>query len=157
MFPSPDSNPWSPKNICQALNSREFGESPCFGSRAWITNRHANVSVVSRRLLKEGVRPQRLADVTYSPLTIVRYSLHPRTGAGVLAGDRQLPRVLHTGVQCGILVTYLLIPWHYSPDGHKPPLIRFHSLILVYLRSRWLTCCHNTFTNQPDSTTRAIW
>jgi hypothetical protein len=48
-------------------------------------------------------------------------------------------------------------PWHYSPDGHKPPLIRFHSLILVYLRSRWLTCCHNTFSNQPDSTTRTIW
>jgi hypothetical protein len=22
-----------------------------------------------------------------------------------------------------------LTPWHYSPDGHKPPLIRFHSLI----------------------------
>jgi hypothetical protein len=20
-------------------------------------------------------------------------------------------------------------PWHYSPEGHKPPLIRFHSLI----------------------------
>jgi hypothetical protein len=28
---------------------------------------------------------------------------------------------------------------------------------LVYLRSRWLTCCHNTFSSQPDSTTRAIW
>jgi hypothetical protein len=27
------------------------------------------------------------------------------------------------------LITYLLTPWHYSPDGHKPPLIRFHSLI----------------------------
>jgi hypothetical protein len=27
----------------------------------------------------------------------------------------------------------------------------------VYLRSRWLTCCHNTFSNLPDSTTRAIW
>jgi hypothetical protein len=25
--------------------------------------------------------------------------------------------------------TYLLTPRHYSPDGHKPPLIRFHSLI----------------------------
>jgi hypothetical protein len=24
---------------------------------------------------------------------------------------------------------YLLTPWHYSPDGHKLPLIRFHSLI----------------------------
>jgi hypothetical protein len=22
-----------------------------------------------------------------------------------------------------------LSPWHYSPDGRKPPLIRFHSLI----------------------------
>jgi hypothetical protein len=55
------------------------------------------------------------------------------------------------------VLTYLLTPWHYSPDGHKPPLIRFNSLILVYLRSRWLTCCHNTFSNQPDSTTRAIW
>jgi hypothetical protein len=27
------------------------------------------------------------------------------------------------------LLTYSLTPWHYSPDGHKPPLIRFHSLI----------------------------
>jgi hypothetical protein len=27
----------------------------------------------------------------------------------------------------------------------------------VYLRSRWLTCCHNTISNQPDSTTRAIY
>jgi hypothetical protein len=27
------------------------------------------------------------------------------------------------------LFTYLLTLWHYSPDGHKPPLIRFHSLI----------------------------
>jgi hypothetical protein len=26
----------------------------------------------------------------------------------------------------------------------------------VYLRSRWLIRCHNTFSNQPDSTTRAI-
>jgi hypothetical protein len=25
--------------------------------------------------------------------------------------------------------TYLLTPWHYSHDGHKPPLIRFHSLM----------------------------
>jgi hypothetical protein len=24
---------------------------------------------------------------------------------------------------------YLLTPWHYSPDGHKPPLTWFHSLI----------------------------
>jgi hypothetical protein len=24
---------------------------------------------------------------------------------------------------------HTLTPWHYSPDGHKPPLIRFHSLI----------------------------
>jgi hypothetical protein len=23
---------------------------------------------------------------------------------------------------------YLLTPWHYSPDGQKPPFIRFHSL-----------------------------
>jgi hypothetical protein len=28
---------------------------------------------------------------------------------------------------------------------------------LVYLMSRWLTCRHNTYSNQPDSTTRAIW
>jgi hypothetical protein len=55
------------------------------------------------------------------------------------------------------LYPYLLTPWHYSPDGHKPLLIRFHSLILVHLRSRWPTCCHNTVSNQPDSTTRAIW
>jgi choline dehydrogenase-like flavoprotein len=27
------------------------------------------------------------------------------------------------------LLTYLLTPWHYSPDGRKPPLIRLHSLI----------------------------
>jgi hypothetical protein len=26
-------------------------------------------------------------------------------------------------------ITHSLTPWHYSPDGHKPPLIRFHSLI----------------------------
>jgi hypothetical protein len=26
-------------------------------------------------------------------------------------------------------LTYSLTPWHCSPDGHKPPLIRFHSLI----------------------------
>jgi hypothetical protein len=65
---------------------------------------------------------------------------------------------LHTEyLKIGTVHYYLLTPWHYSPDGHKPPLIRFHSLILVYLRSRWLTCCHNTFSNQPDSTTRAIW
>jgi hypothetical protein len=32
---------------------------------------------------------------------------------------------------------YLLTPWHYSPDGHKPPLIRFHSLIfLVYFEEQ---------------------
>jgi hypothetical protein len=24
---------------------------------------------------------------------------------------------------------YLLTPWLYSPDGHEPPLIRFHSLM----------------------------
>jgi hypothetical protein len=53
----------------------------------------------------------------------------------------------------GKTFTYLLTPWHYSPDGYKPPLI---GLILVYLRSRWLTCCHNTVSSQPDSTTRAI-
>jgi hypothetical protein len=27
------------------------------------------------------------------------------------------------------LLGYLLTPWRYSPNGHKPPLIRFHSLI----------------------------
>jgi hypothetical protein len=27
------------------------------------------------------------------------------------------------------LDVHLLTPWHYSPDGHKPPLIRFHSLM----------------------------
>jgi hypothetical protein len=26
-------------------------------------------------------------------------------------------------------LTHSLTPWHYSPDGRKPPLIRFHSLI----------------------------
>jgi hypothetical protein len=26
-------------------------------------------------------------------------------------------------------VSHSLTPWHYSPDGRKPPLIRFHSLI----------------------------
>jgi hypothetical protein len=31
-------------------------------------------------------------------------------------------------VDVAIYFTYLLTPWHYSPDGHKPPLIRFHSL-----------------------------
>jgi hypothetical protein len=25
--------------------------------------------------------------------------------------------------------SHSLTPWHYSPDGRKPPLIRFHSLI----------------------------
>jgi hypothetical protein len=32
-------------------------------------------------------------------------------------------------VQVALKLIYLLTPWHYSPDRHKPPLIRFHSLI----------------------------
>jgi hypothetical protein len=28
-----------------------------------------------------------------------------------------------------VQTTHSLTPWHYSPDGRKPPLIRFHSLI----------------------------
>jgi hypothetical protein len=28
-----------------------------------------------------------------------------------------------------LVVFHSLTPWHYSPDGRKPPLIRFHSLI----------------------------
>jgi hypothetical protein len=34
----------------------------------------------------------------------------------------------YLGRMCWVTCTYLLTPWHYSPDGHKPLLIRFHSL-----------------------------
>jgi hypothetical protein len=27
-----------------------------------------------------------------------------------------------------MIIIIIIIQWHYSPDGHKPPLIRFRSL-----------------------------
>jgi hypothetical protein len=48
----------------------------------------------------------------------------------------------------GRWLTYSFTLWHYSPDGRKPPLIRFHSLIFSVFEEQ---------VNQPDSTTRAIW
>jgi hypothetical protein len=29
-----------------------------------------------------------------------------------------------------------LTPWQYSPDGHKPPLVRFHSQIFSVLEGQ---------------------
>jgi hypothetical protein len=43
--------------------------------------------------------------------------------------------------------------WHYSPDGRKPPLIRFHSVSSAY-EEQVASLLPQHDSDHPDSTTR---
>jgi hypothetical protein len=60
----------------------------------------------------DSVKVQEFLDQLRDPLLVTNSSDH---------GDSNFISVTY-------LLTYLLTPWHYGPDGHKPPLITSSAL-----------------------------